>query len=537
MSKLKAFVRYDGNGRIIPGGPILNRFKPKVGNWTEINSNICCQSATGCGAPFYINRLETGTNPDLWMPGSSVTDSNCNTIAAYRVGPVTEISPGEYISKVAVIKYDKAGNTLWQKVIQFGPITNVLASSAFIASIEVDSNNDIYLCTNIFLCKLTGSDGSIVWMQYLNYLNPPASLANIQYNVSLHVTSKDELFFAFHYITDDIYVTPCSGSFSKTKTTITKLNPSTGTGIAEKTVEFGNTIEGTSVQLAAPTFTPINSDTDGNIYISTLCETCDTSNPLQNKVTRLNSTIKFDSNLNYLSNFQFTVNPALNVFAYDVNGFAALEFYNLDIDKNNNIYFGAYGNTSTFSGSLFTHRIKLDSNYNLQWCRKINYTGTLDSLDCSFTTVDSDGNSYILAVHYTDKAYLLKFDTNGNYLWATSIEDSDLVNLYGELWFWNANQMVVTNDVLSMTLGTPDSLTPDARALFIKYPKDSQLLGTYGTTTFTDATSEFTITTLNPVIISISPIVSITNLYNTNLQPITYSIVPATNYTVSTTPI
>ena len=42
QNKLKAWVRYDGTGRVIAGGPILQRFKPKVGNWVEINANECC---------------------------------------------------------------------------------------------------------------------------------------------------------------------------------------------------------------------------------------------------------------------------------------------------------------------------------------------------------------------------------------------------------------------------------------------------------------------------------------------------------------
>ena len=41
-NKLKAYVRYDGTGRVLPGGPILQRFKPKVGNWVEIDANQCC---------------------------------------------------------------------------------------------------------------------------------------------------------------------------------------------------------------------------------------------------------------------------------------------------------------------------------------------------------------------------------------------------------------------------------------------------------------------------------------------------------------
>jgi hypothetical protein len=38
----KAYVRYDGSGRVIPGSLILNRFKPKVGNWKETPAHLCC---------------------------------------------------------------------------------------------------------------------------------------------------------------------------------------------------------------------------------------------------------------------------------------------------------------------------------------------------------------------------------------------------------------------------------------------------------------------------------------------------------------
>jgi len=41
-TKLKAFVRFDGTGRVIAGSLILQRFKPKVGNWHEIPSTECC---------------------------------------------------------------------------------------------------------------------------------------------------------------------------------------------------------------------------------------------------------------------------------------------------------------------------------------------------------------------------------------------------------------------------------------------------------------------------------------------------------------
>lgn len=46
QNKLKAYVRYDGTGRVIAGGPILQRFKPKVGNWVEIDASECCNTTT-----------------------------------------------------------------------------------------------------------------------------------------------------------------------------------------------------------------------------------------------------------------------------------------------------------------------------------------------------------------------------------------------------------------------------------------------------------------------------------------------------------
>ena len=45
-NKLKAYVRFDGTGRVIAGSLILQRSKPKVGNWKEIDANECCNPTT-----------------------------------------------------------------------------------------------------------------------------------------------------------------------------------------------------------------------------------------------------------------------------------------------------------------------------------------------------------------------------------------------------------------------------------------------------------------------------------------------------------
>ena len=43
---LKAYVRYDGNGRVVAGSLVLRRSIPKVGNWKEVPAYECCAPTT-----------------------------------------------------------------------------------------------------------------------------------------------------------------------------------------------------------------------------------------------------------------------------------------------------------------------------------------------------------------------------------------------------------------------------------------------------------------------------------------------------------
>jgi hypothetical protein len=51
---LRAFVRFDGSGRIVAGSLILRRNRPKVGKWKEIPAFECC-------APPLLNCVLQGT--------------------------------------------------------------------------------------------------------------------------------------------------------------------------------------------------------------------------------------------------------------------------------------------------------------------------------------------------------------------------------------------------------------------------------------------------------------------------------------------
>ena len=67
-NKLKAYVRYDGTGRVIAGSLILQRFKPKVGNWQEIDANECCN---------YVPTTTTTTTTEA--PVTTTTTSSTST--------------------------------------------------------------------------------------------------------------------------------------------------------------------------------------------------------------------------------------------------------------------------------------------------------------------------------------------------------------------------------------------------------------------------------------------------------------------------
>ena len=87
---LKAFVRYDGSGRVVAGSLIFRRKKPTIGNFQEINSYKCCnfyQSTIvvniGSSFPF--------TYPDFVIQS---VDGNSQYIFAYAQqtsGPVNDI--------------------------------------------------------------------------------------------------------------------------------------------------------------------------------------------------------------------------------------------------------------------------------------------------------------------------------------------------------------------------------------------------------------------------------------------------------------
>jgi hypothetical protein len=51
---LKAYVRFDGSGRVVAGSLILRKQKPKVGKWQEITAYECCNFTTTTTTTTFI---------------------------------------------------------------------------------------------------------------------------------------------------------------------------------------------------------------------------------------------------------------------------------------------------------------------------------------------------------------------------------------------------------------------------------------------------------------------------------------------------
>lgn len=62
-NRLKAYVRFDGTGRVVPSSLILQRSKPKVGNWQEITAYECCNYTTTTTTTVAPTTTTTTTAP------------------------------------------------------------------------------------------------------------------------------------------------------------------------------------------------------------------------------------------------------------------------------------------------------------------------------------------------------------------------------------------------------------------------------------------------------------------------------------------
>ena len=71
--RLKAFVRFDGSGRVVAGSLILRKAKPKVGKWHEIQAYECCN---------YVPTTTTTTTAALTTTTTTAAPTTTTTTTA-----------------------------------------------------------------------------------------------------------------------------------------------------------------------------------------------------------------------------------------------------------------------------------------------------------------------------------------------------------------------------------------------------------------------------------------------------------------------
>jgi hypothetical protein len=116
---LKAYSRFDGTGRIVPGSTVLRRNKPKVGNWKEVQAYECCN-------PEFTTNIEFETIPGGINPGvgfSVKCGEDGEGTLTYFISYPPEIN-----TTVEIVSYL---NTLLSGVASFTVVNGITISVSF----------------------------------------------------------------------------------------------------------------------------------------------------------------------------------------------------------------------------------------------------------------------------------------------------------------------------------------------------------------------------------------------------------------------
>ena len=132
--RLKAYVRFDGSGRVVPSSLILQRNKPKVGNWQEIDAYECCNYTTTTTSTTATPTTTTTTTP---TPG----DCFCYTISNETAGTL-------------LYSYTDCGSEFVRAPINADTISIVCSSTAVTGDVGLIITGGITSCTNAEDCAV-----------------------------------------------------------------------------------------------------------------------------------------------------------------------------------------------------------------------------------------------------------------------------------------------------------------------------------------------------------------------------------------------
>lgn len=473
---LKAYVRYDGTGRVLPGGPILSRFKPKVGNWVEINAYECCNNV-GCPGPYWLN-----FNDDMVDQGYDATnaaiDSSCNTYTAYYY--LYDPESSQYISYLQ--KFNNSGDLVWTKEIlvpsnlPFGE--GVLVTSAEIINLRVASDDSVYICFSTAVFKMDGN-GNILWSKI-------QGIDDFDYVVrfsGLSLDSNNNVFVQGAW--EPNYLPPIG---TPREYYVAKLDGATGTILAEKTYYDAR------LPPSEPyTYGPGYCDNEGNFI----------GNYNYNISGYTSTVLKFDNSLNLLwtGEVDFPVGEGCD---QDLTAIRVL--------SDNSIIHTSYG------GGI--HCLNPDGT--VKW-----YTEIAPPHDCADLTsiaVDKRNDDiYFIGEDVSSGGNLtvIKLDKNGNYIWAYDIAPGDS---FFSLWDMTSDNAEIQNGTLVIA----------SHVFVLKLPLAELTPGTYGLSTVTNTTSTYSFVQSTPVVNPVTVVESSSTLFSDNLVTPTVTIVDASFTVIKT---
>lgn len=507
---LKAWIRFDGSGRVVPSSLILQRNKPKVGNWKEIPANECCNYnpipvPTGCNS-FWINQTFNPESENTLYAVGSAIDSNCNTFMFMEDSSSNPNNPNESSSTHFLLqKFNDAGDLVWNRVFDYEEngtptYTNQLAQSIFI-----DKEDNIYCFILSFQSPLFrtaivkfDNDGNQLWFNIL--LLEESELISSEQVLSVAFDGNNNMYASFKSRFD---------SYSPSQNMLIKKISPNGVVLESKLMlsseNPGNCFE---------SFLTVNSA--GEVYLTGwIDETVD-------KV----HVIKLDSSLNEIWHKSFSA--PFFIFPYGIA-----------LDKDENIVFTVgYGASSTSLDPLFGTYIKMSPAGDIIWTTKI--SNTIDPDFCLSTfqlTSDADGNVYFsstfpstvpgYSANPSNLVIIGKLLPDGSLEWVYGIEGPNPI-------YSNYLSCPIAGNIAnnSLVLAYYDDVDPYNAQLF-KLPLTLLPNGTYGGYTITDITSLWT--TSSPTIVLSSDTLNYQDTLKTT-TPLTYITFEGT-YTTLHTPL
>jgi hypothetical protein len=157
---LKAYSRFDGTGRIVPGSTVLRRNKPKNGNWKQVQAYECCDTFSTCKQPlvmeiipfnlfyefgFRVNDPNNVKGTIDWGDGNTQTFNLSNDPGYTYFGH--NYSTPDYIPKTVKVLFDnltgfdnlEIGDTDGWKVLSVTNLPTVFAGTS-IEQVDADES-------------------------------------------------------------------------------------------------------------------------------------------------------------------------------------------------------------------------------------------------------------------------------------------------------------------------------------------------------------------------------------------------------------